>query len=480
MVAVHGSRRTTAARTGAAVLSLGVLAAVGVVAATPALAAVNGTINTPADGASYVTAQKLGVDGTVTYANGDSGTASITATDPDNSGNSSTGCAFQVASASYAGSMFGATKTDVAGPLDLNAAYPKNCPAAFVGKPAVNGRWELTLTTSAGTTVNSFFTTAVPPAAPSGVKASSTAPLSVTVSWSANQELDTHAYAILNGQGQAVSGPGDAADLCSGTSCTATFGVDQAGSQSFSVRAYRYTSPPNRPTTATAGDLSADSGAQTVNVQAKPAATAGPSSTASPAAGGAGGSTTTASRAPDAGTTAAAQQSAGASGQTGGTSGSSTGTGSSAQPKATSTPKLIAKSRAAGGSGAVTLKSENASGAEAAKISSQFSDFAAPSGIDKLPPLPKLDASGAVTELPAIAAADDGEPTDQGTFKLSLGYAPQSKVVATTTTSPGEPLSFVADAIGISPSALWRSLAGSLVLLLLAGHVRRWARQPIE
>ena len=463
MVNVRSRRRSTLARRGAGALGVGLLGALGILAASPAEAAVNGTINTPADGSSYSAYQKLDVDGTVTYANGDSGTATITATDPDNSGSSATGCAFQVASASFTGSPADAHATDVTGPLDLSAAYPKTCPAAFVGKPAVNGRWKLTLAAS-GSSVDSFFIAAVPPAAPSGVKASSVAPLSVTLAWTPNPELDTHAYAVVDAQGDVVSGPVNATGACSGSSCSASFSVADSGSQSFAVRAYRYVAPPDRPTSATAGDLTAESDDVTVDVAAGPAAS--PSAAASPVPGGSSSSPATGATPGAASGTAPPAGSSGAgSSARSGSAGGTTGSGGGNQP-------------AVGGE-RLTLTGTKASGGEAAKIAAQFHDFAAPIGVGKLPPLPKLDSTGAGTDVPSAAPAD-GEPTDQGTFKLSLGYAPQSTLVATRTSSPGTPLTFVADAVGISPSALWRSLAGSLVLIICAGHLRRWARRPVE
>lgn len=418
-----------------------------IVAATPAAAAVSGSINSPTDGTNYPGYQKLGVDGTVNYSLGDHhGIATITATDPDSSGPAHTGCVFQVASSTYPDALVSNT-TDVPGTIDLNAAYPESCPVAYKGKPAVNGKWQLTLANDSGTIANGSFTTAVPPAAPASVRVSSPAPLTVAVTWAPNPEVDTHAYAVLDAGGKVVSGPVDAAAACSTTTCTASFPVASAGSQGFSVRADRRLTP-NSPM---ADDLMTASAATAVTVRA--GSTAGEA----PAAGSSAG-------APSPSSNSAGSKHAGTH-----------GSASRRAPAHASPGSPGSSSKRSGGN--KTAKSK-VSRDEAAKISSRFRAIAAPAGIGKLPPLPKLDPTGAVTDLPVIAG--DGEPTDQGTYKLSLGYAPQTKVVETHTTVPGAPLASVANAIGVSPSTLWQSLAGSMLLLLSAGHVRRWVRQPIE
>jgi hypothetical protein len=240
--------------------------------------------------------------------------------------------------------------------------------------------------------------------------------------------------------------------------------VSTSGAQSFQVEAFRRSTPTQDPNdTSTTGDLTATSASSTFTVMAKPA----PSPTASStSAAGDGKSTGTGD---GTGTSSTATPDPGATAYPGTTAEPSTGTTSS--PRNSQNPSgAVSQSP-----GAPTL-GHTVTGPQAVALSNGFQNFAAPAGIDKLPPLPLLNQSSGSGQTGA--SADDGEPTDQGTFKLSLGYAPQTTTSSTTSTTT--PLSSVADALGVSPMGLWRSVAGSLVLLLGAAHVRRFARSAPE
>jgi hypothetical protein len=89
-----------------------------------------------------------------------------------------------------------------------------------------------------------------------------------------------------------------------------------------------------------------------------------------------------------------------------------------------------------------------------------FKAFAPKLGIPKLPPLP--NASPAVAPLP------------DGTFEKTLGY--KDVVKTEKIDSPQAAARRVTGAVGsaLDSAQFLRSIAGALVLLLLAAHLRRW------
>lgn len=102
------------------------------------------------------------------------------------------------------------------------------------------------------------------------------------------------------------------------------------------------------------------------------------------------------------------------------------------------------------------------------KVAATFQDFAPSAGIAKLPPLPQL-ATGQGSSVP-------GEPTDPGTYSPTLNY-PQQTVTEryATRTAAGEVYHTVSAAL--NNGQLIDSLAAALVVILLAGHLRAFARR---
>jgi hypothetical protein len=90
-----------------------------------------------------------------------------------------------------------------------------------------------------------------------------------------------------------------------------------------------------------------------------------------------------------------------------------------------------------------------------------FSSFGPKLGIPKLPPLPATQ--------PVVAA-----PLPDGTYKGKLGYQPINKRVKVS--APRAAATRVTGAVGsaLDSEQFLRSLAGALVLLLAAAHLRRW------
>lgn len=120
---------------------------------------------------------------------------------------------------------------------------------------------------------------------------------------------------------------------------------------------------------------------------------------------------------------------------------------------------------AGGGGGSAAGGSTSAAGSPttaAAAFSEGFSSFGPKLGLPKLPPLP-------LSSVPSVA---DAEIAD-GTFEGSLGY--DDEVVREPVAAPGGRTSVLKSSGGLlDDEQLMRSLAGALLLLLVAAHLRSW------
>jgi len=298
------------------------------------------------------------------------------------------------------------------GPLDLASPYPTDC--ALHGRPARNGQWEVRLT-GGGADDTRAFSVRVPPAVPGNARVAAGQGQDVAVRWDAPREPDTHAFDLLDGS--TVLGSVDTAAACDAASCTASLSFPRGGSHQIVVRARRSACP-----ACPAGqDLTAATPPQAVTVPVPPeppAAQAPAGAVASPGRGRA--------------------------------------------PAATG-----------GGSGALVVPGGRLSPAQKRQAQKLLGT---PAPANALPPLPAQAAPGQgqpPARSPAAGSARErGEP---GGYGRTLGYQPLTVPDALEPASD-PPLSGVADALGVSPAGLWRSLAGAFVLLLGAAHLRRWAR----
>jgi hypothetical protein len=392
-----------------------------VLLAAPAAWAAVGSITSPVDGAHYDTAQVVTVAATV--AGNDAGRVDLSVSDPRVRAAvaGQPGCTWTLISRDGAGAL--------AKDLDLAAAYDASCDPTLRGRPAANGGWQLTLTAS-GVNDSRTFTTAVPPAAPTGVRTASAGPGRVTVSWAAPAEPDTHAYAVLDEGGQVLDGGrGETTALCSADTCSATVTVPAGRGHSASVEALRRRNPEGA-----GADLTATSAPVPL---AATAGSASPSASATPPAGGSQGTGAGAAPGPTA--------------------------GASAAPRRTPTP-LAAPTFAARPRGARAALS-------AEQRRRQDQQFAALAVKPSLPPLPggARQTVGPPSAGPVAAPQDEGQ---DGPFSRTLGY---TDLTQEQQRQRAVPLAGVADAVGLSPAAFWRSIALSLLLLLGAGHARAFA-----
>ena len=299
----------------------------------------------------------------------------------------------------------------------LSASLDTSCPD-WSDSPcveAVNGTY--TFTFQAGsTTSSSSVDLRVPPAAPSGFQASNNGTV-VTFSWTPNSEPDLMGYDIVDGSGNDVTPGGmDAGSVCDSSGCSVSvdFGSNAQGtSRSFSVLALRHTSP------GSGGSISSpSSNSQTVTFPAPPS----PPPSSSPG-GGSGGGT-------------------GGGGSGGGTSGG--GGGSSG-----------------GGGGSTGHGTRQLSGKHPAA--------------DLRSSLPMVTAAGA-PDLPSVLT--EVKPLPQGSYKPTLAYPDQvAKTPAGSAVKHNAQAVFKDFRKVLDIGALWRSLAGAVVLMLAAAHLRAFVER---
>jgi hypothetical protein len=299
----------------------------------------------------------------------------------------------------------------------LSASFDTECPdwSASPCVAAVNGNY--TFTFKAGTSSSSSsMQLRVPPATPTGFQASNNGTV-VTFTWNANSEPDIMGYDIVDGSGGDVTPGGvDSDQVCGSDGCgvSVDFGSGAQGtSQSFSLIARRHTSP------GSGGFVASDqSGSQTVTFPAPP-----PPPSQSPGDGGSGGT------------------------------GDDTSGGGAAGGGAGGT----------GGSGGGGRHTQTLSGRHPAA--------------DLRQSLPTLTAAGA-PDLPSVLT--EVKPLPQGTYKPVLPY--RGSVTATSkkpkVAAQGPAAQVLQDFRKVlDVGALWRSLAGAVVLMLAAAHLRAFVER---
>jgi hypothetical protein len=363
--------------------------------------------------------------------------------------------------ASYAGGALTAQSGSLSYALDTSCAtYPS--PSCSGRAPAPNGTWTVRL--AGGATDSSTFVLRVPPRTPASFAAQPDGYRAAVLSWRKGDEPDLVGWTLYDGSDVAV--PSVGLDACNGTSCstTVTYATDGTGAHTYGLVARRTTAPGSDETVASAR---ADATATLDSPPPPPPSPApepggstggeapagGPSTGGSPGGSSTGGSTT-------------GGASPGAGGSTGGTSpggstGGSTGTGGGTTGGTSGTTASGPIS-----SGITTSSKPAQAIAQRRAFALTFKAFGPKLGIPKLPPLPAAQ--------PAVA------PLPDGSYEKTLGYKPvttRSKVSA-----PQAAASRVTGAVGsaLDSDQFVRSLAGALVLLLAAAHLRRWLGSHTE
>jgi hypothetical protein len=292
----------------------------------------------------------------------------------------------------------------------------------------LNGSYVFTLTVG-GSSTSKTVTMLVPPAKVGGFAGSASSTVA-HFSWAANSEPDLAGYDLIDvtdsGSPRDLTPGGVGTDVCDSSGCSVDidFGSSAQGtSRQFVIDALRYTSPAHSATVA-----SGDSAPATVSFPASPPP---------PASGGTSGGT-------DTGTTGSGST---GTGTAGGSSGATSGSGTSGGTADGSTTG----GRSAGGS-TRGINSTHPNGALKAYLPS-FSAAAAPN-------LPSV-----VTEV---------KPLPEGTYKPTLAYPDQ--VVGENVHKNSQPVAAVRDELVrvLNVGAVWKSLAGAALILLVAAHLRAW------
>jgi hypothetical protein len=299
----------------------------------------------------------------------------------------------------------------------LSASLDTSCPdwSSSPCVEAVNGTYTFTFQAGSSSSSSSI-QLRVPPATPNGFQASNKGTV-VSFTWSPNTEPDLMGYDIVDGSGSDVTPGGmDADSVCDSGGCGVSidFGSSAQGTtRSFSLVALRHTSP------GSGGSVSSpNSASQTVTFPAPPP----PPPSSSPSSGSGGGA------------------GGGSTGAGGGPSGS-----------------------AGGGS--------SGGGGSARQLSGRHP------AADLRTSLPTVTAAGA-PDLPSVLT--EVKPLPQGSYKPVLPYGDQvvktkKPVVADDRNNAQQVLHDFRRVLDIG--ALWRSLAGAVVLMLAAAHLRAFVER---
>jgi hypothetical protein len=302
---------------------------------------------------------------------------------------------------------------------------------SFDTSGVVNGNYTFTFAVGGSAVDSQQITLRVPPAQVQGFGGSASSTVA-HFTWSPNSENDLAGYDIVDTtSGRTDLTPGGIdASACSSSSCSVDvdFGSSAAGtSRTFVIDALRYTSPSHNGTVA-----SSDSSPATINFPAPttptPTQSSGGSTGSSGGSHGSGGSGT---------------PSSGSTGSTGGSTGGS--------------------SSSTGGGGS---KSGSTAGTSKGSISSSHPN-------DALRAYLPSTTAGAAPDLPSVVT--EVQPLPEGTYKPTLAY-PDQLITSSKQTKGNQAIATVRTELVhvLNMSALWKSLAGAVLLLLVAAHLRAW------
>jgi len=395
-------------------ISVGITGAVVGMAATPAFAAASLSISPGSTVTSDGTVSATGTDSGNTAAIGQSRTLSLVLTTPDGQ-----------SGGSWSSGSVSSTKT-------------ATVKGSFDTVNAINGTYTFTLKVNSTTSDTANVTLRIPPAKVSGFNVTASGTVA-HFAWSPNSEKDLAGYDLVDvtGSPRDLTPGGVGTDVCDAGGCAVDvdFGSSAQGqTHSFVIDALRYTSPSHSSTLA-----SPDSDRASVTFPTPPP----PSSGSSGGQSGPGGSTSGSSG----GST---------SGSTSGSTGGSTSGGSTSGSSGGSTSGSTAGSTGGGhtgGSGGRSISSNHPGAALKAY-------------------LPSIKA-GAAPSLPSVVT--EVKPLPEGTYKPTLAYPDQvvnqalHKGGTATIANVRNQLVRVLDV-----GAVWRSIAGAALVLLVAAHLRAW------
>jgi len=343
---------------------------------------------------------------------------------------------------SFSGTL---TNTNTVLTYDLDtscATFPSpNCSGRV---PAANGVWTLRLT--GGATDSSTFVLRIPPRAPGSVTARADGTRAVVVSWRKGEEPDLTGWILYGDGGVAQDGIGLSA--CSGTSCstTVTYAEDGTGQHTYSLVALRRVAPDSSDTI---GSVRSAEASATLAAPPPPPPPPPPSPEPQPDGSGTGGSPAPSGE-PGTGS------GSGSGSGSGGTTSDGTGTGSGT----TSGGGTATGADSGSTAGIGTSTSPATAIAQRRAFALTFKAFGPKLGIPKLPPLPATQ--------PVVA------PLPDGSFEGTLGY--KDVVTREKVSAPQAAANRVTDVVdsALDSDQFLRSLAGALILLLAAAHLRRW------
>lgn len=393
------------------------------VTATPASAATSFGGPTPSNGA-VLSANSFTVEANVT-AGSDSATLKVVGTDASGA------------------TLCTASKSSQGGPFSNAQRLTLSFPSSATCSTTRNARWTATLT---GASTRTFSTNAAP-ATPSSFTAQGSGAREVSFTWAKGGEPDLLGYALYDEAGTLI----DTVDLgaCSGGTCA--YGLyypsDNPGTYSYGLAARRASAGCD--TCGSAVESSRASASATLVEPPKPTPTPTPTPTSEGgstggSAGGSTGGTTGGTTGGSTGGTTGGTSGGAPGGTTGGTGGSSSG-GTSVTP-ATKPP----------------LPRLDTAAIQRRAFALNFNAFAPSLRIPKLPPLPAAFPPALGPQLPP--------PLPLGTYKPQLPYQAKTETVKETTV-----LAKVADRVPfLEPQRIAPFLAMSLILLLIAAHLRRF------
>ena len=308
-------------------------------------------------------------------------------------------------------------------------------PSESVDTSALNLNGDYVFTFAIGrTSTSKTVTMRVAPAKVSGFGGSASGTVA-HFTWAANTEPDLAGYDLVDvtdSSPRDLTPGGVGTNVCDSSGCAVDidFGSSAAGtSRSFVIDALRYTSPAH-----SAEISSGDSAPATVNFPAPPP----------PPSSGSNGSSS--------GTTSGGSSTGGSS--TGGTSSGGTTSGSSGTG-----------SSSTGGSTGGTKGGKSTTGQGGHPISASH-----PSAALKAY-LPSFSA-GAAPNLPSVVT--EVKPLPEGTYKPTLAYPDQvvNEAVRHNTKGVAAVRSEIVRVLDVG--AVWKTLAGAVLVLLVAAHLRAW------
>jgi hypothetical protein len=392
-------------------ITVGIGGSVICLAASPALAASSLSVSPNGTVTSNTTISATGSDGANATAIGQSRTLTLALADPNGDN----------VKQWTSGSVPSTQRASVKGSFD--SSNPSWSAAA-----AINGTYTFALKVNSSVVNSATVTLRIRAAKVAGFGGSASGTVA-HFTWNRNAEPDLAGYDLVDvtdsGSPRDLTPGGVGTNVCDSSGCSVDidFGAAAQGtSRQFVINALRYTSPSHSSTIS-----SDDSAPATVSFPAPPP----------PSSGGSSGGT---------GSTGGGSAGGGSGGGTGGSTGGSTGSTSGGSSGSTT------GGRTSGGSTRGGIKSGHPGAALKAYLPS-FSAAAAP------------DLPSVVTEV---------KPLPEGTYKPTLAYPDQ--VVGETVHKQTQPVAAVRDELVrvLNVGAVWKSLAGAVLVLLMAAHLRAW------